>query len=243
MKKTSICLLLVIFALCSVYANGVRLIFPYGATTYFGITPKMPNKERMRNYALEQASIFAVKLDSSFCIFRLATLDETDHDNHRSDSASFLVNVIAEWSDLDNYLNNLILIGHHEYKGYDIYFFNFIEKEPCITVSTELFTIEMTEPFIQVFEKTVSSTATAKHRNLDDALDEAFKLALSEISKYQDINVKTMHRGVEYYSELATLITSENVVSDVHFSMVDILYDINSLIGSYLVKIYLVKQY
>ena len=241
MKKLLICLLLCLFVIPCVSVDGVRLYFPRGTTTYFGITPKMPNQDRMHSFALEQASIFATKLDSSFCIFRLAAIDETFADTESSDYAVFIVNVIAEWDHLYTYLDNLIHIGRYDYKGYDIYFFNFVEKTPCIVVSTESFEIELTEPFIEVWGNTVTSTATARHRNLDDAVDEAFKLALSEISKYQDMNVKSMHRGIEYYSELATLITSENVVSEVSFSQVDFLYDIRSHIGVYHVKVSLVK--
>ena len=243
MKRFVTLVMFFFFLIHNVSADSVRLVFPPGSTSCFGVSPKMPNKDRMINFALEQASIFAAKLDRSFCIFRMATLEQTYGGLNDGRVASFIVNVIAEWDDLEIYLRNFKHIGDHEYKGYQIYFFNFVEKEPCIMVIEHDDEIELSDTCLMVIDGVVISTATARHRYLDEALDEAYKIALSEISKYQDINVKTMHRGIDYFSELATLLSSENVVSDVRFYEVDIRYSILSNLGGYNVKVSLIKHF
>jgi hypothetical protein len=88
----------------------------------------------------------------------------------------------------------------------------------------------------------LSATATARHTRLDEAIDDAFKYALAEISKYLDINVKSMYREILAFSEHAILQYAENIVADVHFAEIDVFYSRISNLGHYTVKVTLEKR-
>jgi hypothetical protein len=115
--------------------------------------------------------------------------------------------------------------------------------EPNMLVTNHTTPFSEIIPQISIVGNALSATATARRTRLDEALDEAFKLALSEVSKYQDINIRSMYREILAFSEHAILQYAENIVSDVHFSEVDIYWSLVSNQGYYTVQVTLEKRF
>jgi hypothetical protein len=98
-------------------------------------------------------------------------------------------------------------------------------------------------PYTTMEQNLIRGVATARHSRLHLALDDAFRYALTEISKYQDIHIRAMRRGIDRFAEQATLIHSENIVSDVRFVEIEIYYDAHYELGAFVVKVILEKEF
>jgi hypothetical protein len=242
--KNRIILIIIAFNLTFsvLYSEGVRFDFQHGAKLTLGATPIMRNVDNMYYFALEQAAIFATKLDKSFCIFHYATL-EREYDQHlRSESATFIVNVVADWDMLLDYLDFLDCVAQEYFHGYYLLLFDIDDIEPNMRITKHTDPINEMIPQISLTGNTLSATATARHTRLDEAIDEAFKYALSEISKYQDINIRSMYREILAFSEHAILQYAENIVSDVYFAEIDVYFGRVSNMGYYTTKVVLEKR-
>jgi len=240
-KYLVILILIVIHQLC--LANTMQITFPKGSTVVIGTAPKLSNTDIMDNFALEQASVFASKIDYSLCIFRMAHLGRDYDDASHDDSATFMVNVVAYVSLLYDYLQYLNVIDEKEFYGYKVNFYNLYDIEHEHQVIESDTPISLSRPEVIKTENTVTGIGTASSSQLDVALDEAFQLALTEISKYQDTNIRSMNRGVTDFSEQALLIDAENIVSEVCFSEIHMSFNPSSSVNSYTVKVLLDKVY
>jgi hypothetical protein len=194
----------------------------------------------MYKFALEQSAIFATKLDTSFCIFRQASLERSYDNQTFGDVVTFSVNVVADIDMLYDYLDFLEIVAQQDFRGYHLLFFNLSGSEPDLHITFFDDTIEEVIPYTIVRENLVYGVATARSTRMDIALDDAFQYALTEISMYQDLNIRAMERGIEAFSEQAILIYSENVVSNVRFSEIEAYV---SPLGAYTVKVTLVKDF
>jgi len=240
------CLLFIIFIVAAIsvtQADGLHIVFPQGSSTVIGTAQKRIDHNEMAMITREQAAIFATKIDYSLCIFRMAYLD-TDYGSERhDDSATFIVNVVADLSMLYDYLYYLQEIHQKEFYGYHLTFYNLYEGQQPVVITDYTDDIELTRPQLVITGSTVTGVGVAKSADLSFALDEAFRFALSEISKYQDVNIKTMHRGVTEYSEQALLVDSENLVTDVSFDEIYMQQKIVDNLNSFTVKVKLSRVY
>jgi len=225
------------------FANTMQITFPKGSTTVIGTAPKYIDNDTMQQFALDQAAIFASKIDYSLCIFRFAHLGRDYDDTSYDDSATFIVNVVAYVSSLYDYLQFLKVVDERDFNGYKVNFYNLYDVEHTHQITEHNTPITLSEPEIVKTGNTVTGIGTASSSQLDIALDEAFKFALSEISKYQDINIKSMHRSVIEFSEQALLMNAENIVSDVCFSEIHMSHNLTNNLDSFTVKVLLDKVF
>ena len=224
-------------------ADGLHIVFSESANNIIGVTPKMRNVDDMFYFSMEQAAVFAAKLDKSFCIFRTATLDRLHGETDDIGTATFIVNVVADWELLLDYLDFIECIDSFDFHGFTIGIWDVYDDIPSVYTSPLTDTIEEINPELVLDGNSVIAQATARSVHLDIALDEAFKLALSEISKYQDMNIQNMTRGIEDFTELVVLINAENVVSEVKLAEVKMFYDTTATPSAYIAKMTLKKEY
>jgi len=239
-------LLLVIFIVVTIsvsQAEGLHIVFPHGSSTVIGTTQKRLDQNEMAMITREQAAIFATKIDYSLCIFRMAYLDTDFGSERHDDSATFIVNVVADLSMLYDYLYYLQEVQQEEFYGYFLAFYNLYEGQQPVAITDYAEDIELARPKLTIAGNTVTGVGVAKSADLSFALDEAFRFALSEISKYQDVNIKTMHRGVTEYTEQALLVDSENLVTDVCFREVYMQQKIVDNLNTFIVKVMLSRVY
>jgi len=232
---------IVIHQLC--FANTIQITFPRGSTTVIGTAPKLSDKDTMQQFALDQAAVFASKIDYSLCIFRMAHLGRHYDDASHDDSATFIVNVVAYVSLLYDYLQYLKVVDERDFHGYQINFYDLYDTENAYQITENDTPIPLSGPELIHNGHYVTGVGIATSAKLDLALDEAFKLALAEISKYQDINIKSMNRGVTDFSEQALLVDAENIVNDVCFSEIHLAFYPSNTLDSYTVKVLLDKVY
>jgi len=242
MKKYYLFTIFIIIG-CLCLADTIQITFPKGSTTVVGAAPQLADKETMQRFALEQSAVFAAKLDYSLCIFRNAHLSRHYDDATHDESATFIVNVVAYVSMLYDYLEYLQMLQERDFHGYQLYFFDLYETDQAFQVAELSDLVVVDIPELIMTGNTVTGVGAASSSQLDIALDEAFKLALSEISKYQDTHIKAMHRSVTDFSEQALLVSSENIVNEVCFSEIYMSYQPENMLESYTVKVLLDKVY
>jgi len=243
MKRYFLLTIFIITAISLCHAEGLRIIFPQGSSTVIGTAHKSLDPNEMSITAREQAAIFATKIDYSLCIFRMAYLDTDFGSERQDDSATFIVNVVADLSMLYDYLYYLKEVRQREFYGYLLNFYNLSDEPELSIVMDYKNDIELARPSLITNGNTVTGVGVAKSADLYHALNEAFKFALSEISKYQDVNIKTMQRGITEYTEQALLVDSENLVTDVCFSEIYLQQKIVDNLNSFTVKVMLSRVY
>ena len=240
MRNFIVFIILILIAQMS-FAQGLHIVFADGSRTVLGATPVMNDTEKMESFALDQAVVFASQLHKSFCIYRHASLDRNFDDKSVGESAEFLINIVADPILLQKYLKELNLVGSEYFQGYNVFFFNTNHESPDVSSNSFSEEIAVNVPSIVVNDNTIRSIASASCTKLDEALDTAFKLALSEMSKHQDINVKSMNREITSFQEQARLLNSENLVENVRFSEIKMFFkNVNNLM-SYIVEITMEK--
>jgi len=240
------CVLFIIFLTIFIYlcqAEGLHINFPQGSTTTLGVAHKSLDENEMIMITREQAAIFATKIDYSFCIFRMAYLDTENEGRQEDGSATFIVNVVADLSMLYDYVYYLQEIDKREFYGYHLIFYNLYEDQQPVSITDYYDDIEFTSSYLIPTGNTVTGVGIAQRSILNNALDEAFRFALSEISKYQDLNIKTMQQNVTEYSEQALLLNSENIVTDVTFSDIYIQQKFVDNLNYFCVKVMLKRVY
>jgi hypothetical protein len=215
---------------------GLNIKFYHDNTATLGITPFMRNVMDMYDYTLEQAAIYGARLERSLCVYGSANID-IDNENYtttQTQTASYTVTVVDDWDILEEYLEYLMIVDEYEYNGYMIAFFDFDDVEPSLKITP--YNNEPDIPNLKISKSgsSLKAIGVSKRRYLDEAFYDAFRLAMSEFSQYQNSTIKAMDKNFDEYVEDVSLITANNIISDVLFSELDIFYYPTSL-GQFLV--------
>jgi hypothetical protein len=246
MRKT-IFFVLLLLASQYVLAEGISIMFPNQSRISVGIAPIVRDKDQMERYSLVNAAIFATKLKESYCIYRFAIQDVQSGKKDRAEYRTFIVNVVNDITLLYEYLDDLQLIYSEDFKNYRIAFYDTLDTFNPIVIRPFDYPITVEEPDVLVNGRIVKATGYANSKDLDTAFDEAFKLALAEISKYQDMNIKSMNKNYDSsdteFNESVMELNSENIVTNVYFSEIELYFGFKNNLINYVAKIELMKDF
>jgi hypothetical protein len=246
MKKV-IFFVLILIAGQYVLAEGISIQFPEKSTISVGIAPIIRDKDEMERYSLVNAAIFATKLKESYCIYRFAIQDVQSGKKDHAEFRTFIVNVVNDITLLYEHLDDLKLVYSEDFKKYRVAFYDTLDTFNPIVVRPFDYPITVEEPDVLVNGRIVKSTGYANSKDLDTAFDEAFKLALAEISKYQDMNIKSMNKNYDSsdteINESVMELNSENIVTNVYFSEIELYFGFKNNLINYIAKIELMKDF
>ena len=239
-------LLTIFFMPLYLLSSGLRIIFPENSSIVIGVSPLLINQIKMNDYSLEQAAVFSAKLDSTYSIFELAILEKDFIEFDNNDFAEFSLNVITDSLAIRRKIMHLKKVDSIIFGGHYIAFYGFIEKNIKPEYIFPLNDLVVRKPFIRIedadYQKSVTSFAYASCSRLDEALDEAFSSALSELSKNQNIHIRNMRRSFLDFHESTTLISSRNILANVKFKEVSIFTKNENNLITYIVEVQLRKD-
>ena len=220
-------------------SHGLQIVFPDRSLSSLGVSPILFDRERMELESFEQAVVFATKLKRNYSIFRMANLDRDDS----GDFAMFLVNVFESLDLKQFYFERLVSIHQVDFAGYRISFYDYQPQSRPINV-INLFQLPSDFQAIpaRVDGHFIKSSGLASSSSLDFALDRAFEMALTELSKFQLKQVINTSLVAENFIESATVVEAENIVDDVMFSEIKLFLSFHLNLPSYVVFVELKRD-
>ncbi|MCL2064883.1 MAG: hypothetical protein FWG98_11020 [Candidatus Cloacimonetes bacterium] len=111
-----------------------------------------------------------------------------------------------------------------------------------VNISNFVGELRVHPPFTRVEGHFVKATTYASSSRLDEALDRAFELALTEISKHQIQQVISTSVAAEHFLETATVIEAENIVDNLMFSEIKLSLNFHFNIHSFVAQVELKKD-
>ena len=219
--------------LSNILANSILIEFPQHSKTVLGVSVKSDDFDLMENFAREQASVLFTRLHSSQNYYEYLQIDEYNRKNTR--------NIVKSIDDLYYNFSKLNLVYTHSYGGYEIFFYDSdVTDVPFITENIDSMIAKDTKVIIQ--SGSISTAATAEAIKLDEALEIAFDLALTEMSKTTEIVSVTRLESNPFTTFRDILLVSQNDLYDVRLNKVEMKLNNEKNYQTFTVRVVLIKD-
>ena len=201
-------------------SESLEIIFPENSSLTIGTCPVLLNTDQVRQSSREQAGIFTTKLAGVFSTYELAILRKISEYNIIEQQMQIERNIMLNIDLMYENINNIFYIDGIERFSYFIGLYGDNEYEPLPTFTAyQDIPYEMNDS-LSVFNNYIISSTVATSYRLDVALDEAFERALTEISKYLDLSVRTMTQDSDLLHQKATLLSTDIELHNIRFSKI-----------------------
>ncbi len=199
---------------------SLEIVFPENSKLSIGTCPVLLDIEQVRYQSRVQAGVFASKLTGVLSMYELAVLNQIIGENISEQQMQIERNVMLSLDAMHENIRNLFLIDGVQRFSYFIGLYGLDEY-----ATLPVFTAYNEAPYhnleaLEVFDTYIRSSGISNSYRLDVALDDAFSSALSEMSKYLVIEVKSMTKDSDFLQEKAMILSSNAELRNIQFSRI-----------------------